>query len=227
MTNVKTEWKTTLARQIVKNCIGRGVPSYVHSGEMSKESWLDVTACLIADLSAWKIRKPRQMNLANREQLRWGLCASMDPHTAYSTARTDGTKEQEPVNATCNAKTTAGKRCRAAAVKDGLCTLHADPKRAAEMGRKSGQARRSKDLLAQERAELSPPRTAQEVRVALGEFISDVRSRRLDPKVAGTLGYLANVLLKSRPDSRGPRLVDREVAAPCVSVRHDQPGHRA
>jgi hypothetical protein len=65
------------------------------------------------------------------------------------------------------------------------------------MGRKSGQARRTKDLLAQERAELSPPRTAHEVRVALGEFISDVRSRRLDPKVAGTLGYLANVLLKS------------------------------
>jgi len=65
------------------------------------------------------------------------------------------------------------------------------------MGRKSGQARRTKDLLAQELAELTPPRTAQEVRVALGQFISDVRSRRLDPKVAGTLGYLANVLLKS------------------------------
>ena len=31
----------------------------------------------------------------------------------------------------------------------------------------------------------------------LGEFISDVRSRRIYPKVAGTLGYLANVLLKS------------------------------
>ena len=101
------------------------------------------------------------------------------------------------MNSTCNAKTTAGKRCRAAAVKGGLCSLHADPKLAVEMGRKSGQARRTKDLLAQERAELSPPRTAQEVRVALGEFISDVRSKRLDPKVAGTLGYLANVLMKS------------------------------
>jgi type IV secretory pathway TrbF-like protein len=65
------------------------------------------------------------------------------------------------------------------------------------MGRKSGQARRTKDSLAQERAELSPPRNAQEVRVALGQFISDVRSKRLDPKVAGTLGQLANVLLKS------------------------------
>src|ERR1039457_409284 len=101
------------------------------------------------------------------------------------------------MNATCNATTTAGKRCRAAAVKGGLCRLHADPKLAVEMGRKSGQARRSKDLLAQERAELSPPRTAQEVRVALGQFIADVRSRRLDPKVAGILGSLASVLLRS------------------------------
>jgi len=101
------------------------------------------------------------------------------------------------MNSKCNATTTAGKPCRAAAVRGGLCTLHADPKLAVEMGRKSGQARRTKDLLAQERAELSPPRTAQEVRVALGQFIADVRSRRLDPKVAGTLGYLANVLLKS------------------------------
>jgi hypothetical protein len=101
------------------------------------------------------------------------------------------------MNSTCNATTTAGKRCRAAAVKGGLCSLHADPKLAAEMGRKSGQARRTKDLLAQERAELSPPRTAQEVRVALGEFISDVRSKRLDPKVAGILGSLASVLLRS------------------------------
>jgi hypothetical protein len=101
------------------------------------------------------------------------------------------------MSARCNAKTTAGKQCRAAAGKDGLCALHADPKIAAEMGRKSGQARRTKDLLAQERAELSPPRTAQEVRVALGEFISDVRSKRLDPKVAGILGSLASVLLRS------------------------------
>jgi hypothetical protein len=101
------------------------------------------------------------------------------------------------MNSKCNAKTTAGKPCRAAAVSRGLCSLHGDPNLAAEMGRKSGQARRTKDLLAQERAELSPPRTAQEVRVALGQFIADVRSKRLDPKAAGTLGYLANVLLKS------------------------------
>ena len=101
------------------------------------------------------------------------------------------------MNGICKAKTNAGERCRAVAVKDGLCALHADPNLAAEMGRKSGKARRSRESREKPQPELAPPRTAQEVRAALGQFISDVRARRLDPKVAGTLGYLANVLLKS------------------------------
>jgi len=101
------------------------------------------------------------------------------------------------MNRTCKANTNAGERCRAIAVKDGLCALHADPARAAEMGRKSGKARRSKGSSEQQQAELAPPQTAEQVRTALGQFISDVRARRLDPKVASTLGYLANVLLKS------------------------------
>ena len=121
----------------------------------------------------------------------------MDEAGEHSTARTGGAEEEEQMSATCNATTTAGKRCRALSVKGGLCSLHADPKLAVEMGRKSGQARRSKDLLVQEQAQLSPPRTAQEVRVALGQFIADVRSRRLDPKVAAILGSLASVLLRS------------------------------
>ena len=45
--------------------------------------------------------------------------------------------------------------------------------------------------------DIAPPQTAQDVRIALGQCFSDVRARRLDPKVASTLGYLANVLLKS------------------------------
>ena len=97
----------------------------------------------------------------------------------------------------CKATTNAGERCRVVAVKDGLCALHANPALAAEMGRKSGRARRSRESRELPQPELMPPRTAQEVRAALGQFISDVRARRLDPRVAGTLGYLANVLLKS------------------------------
>jgi len=100
------------------------------------------------------------------------------------------------MNGICEATTKAGQRCRAVALTSGLCALHADPSLAAKMGRKSGQARRSKAAEYQE-AELAPPRTAHDVRTALGLFMSDARAGRLDPKVASTLGYLANVLLKS------------------------------
>jgi Family of unknown function (DUF5763) len=103
------------------------------------------------------------------------------------------------MNATCKATTNAGEPCKAVAVKDGLCALHANPTLAAEMGRKSGRARRSTGCVKHEQPEtdLAPPETAQEIRAALGQFISDVRARRLDPKVASTLGYLSSVLLKS------------------------------
>jgi hypothetical protein len=101
------------------------------------------------------------------------------------------------VSALCKAKTNAGERCKAVAGKDGRCVLHGDPKLAVEMGRKSGLARRSRGSSEPPPPELASPQTAREVRAALGQFISDVRARRLDPKVASTLGYLASVMLRS------------------------------
>ena len=98
---------------------------------------------------------------------------------------------------TCKARTNAGESCKAVAVKKGFCALHADPRRAAELGRKSGKVRRSRYSNEQPQSELAPPQTVQEVRNVLGQFISDVRAGRLDPKLATTLGYLATVLLKS------------------------------
>ncbi|CAN5951003.1 unnamed protein product [Sphagnum jensenii] len=65
--------KTTLARQIVKHVVRNGIPCYVHSGEMTKESWYDVTACLMVGLPAWKVRNPLLMNLSEQEALRSGL----------------------------------------------------------------------------------------------------------------------------------------------------------
>ena len=105
--------------------------------------------------------------------------------------------------------------------KDGLCALHAHPARAAEMGRRSGKARR-KGWSEQQQAELAPPQTADEVRTALGQFISDVRARRLDPKVAGTLGYLANVLLKSIEVSDVEGRLDAVEDVLGVGVQKDQ-----
>jgi replicative DNA helicase len=66
--------KTTLARQIVLSNLIRGVPCGVHSGEMSKESWYDVTAgCLLKDIPGHKLRSPQLLNLTERENLRSGL----------------------------------------------------------------------------------------------------------------------------------------------------------
>jgi Family of unknown function (DUF5763) len=128
------------------------------------------------------------------------------------------------MNMTCKGTTNAGERCRAIAVKDGLCALHSNPKLAAEMGRMSGKVRRSRKSLEQPPPELASPQTAQEVRIALGQFISDVRARRLDSKLAGTLGYLANVLLKSIEISDvEARLASLENVAR-AGARKDQPG---
>jgi hypothetical protein len=43
---------------------------------------------------------------------------------------------------------------------------------------------------------LAPPQTAQDVRKALGEVMSDLRGRRLDPKVASAMAYVGSVLLR-------------------------------
>jgi replicative DNA helicase len=65
--------KTTLARQIVKHVVRQGIPSYVHSGEMTKESWYDVTACLLVSMPSWKIREPWLLNDYEKDMLRAGI----------------------------------------------------------------------------------------------------------------------------------------------------------
>jgi replicative DNA helicase len=65
--------KTSLARQIGKHCVWRDIRTYVHSGEMSKESWFDVTACLLEGMQAWKIREPRLMSVYDKESLTNGI----------------------------------------------------------------------------------------------------------------------------------------------------------
>ena len=101
------------------------------------------------------------------------------------------------MNRQCNAKKRSGERCKAVAGKDGLCALHANPGRAAEMGRQSGRSRRFVVTRGEPQHELQPPRTAKEVRDILGSTMVDLHARRVDPKTASGLGYLANVLLKS------------------------------
>lgn len=65
--------KTTLARQIVKSVIRNGIGAYVHSGEMTKESWYDITACLLVEMQTWKIREPWLLNQFEKDMLKAGL----------------------------------------------------------------------------------------------------------------------------------------------------------
>lgn len=102
------------------------------------------------------------------------------------------------MNARCNAKKKSGERCGAVAVENGLCALHGDPARAAELGRKSGRARRSVRFLAA--TEDCPARSLSsvaDVTELLAETINQVRARRIDPRIANTVGYLATGMLKA------------------------------
>jgi hypothetical protein len=101
------------------------------------------------------------------------------------------------MNARCKAKKKSGERCRAAAVESGLCRLHAHPEQAAELGRKSGRSRRGSGDFERMSSELTLPTTAQQVRDLLAQVMCDVCARRLPPKIASTIGYIASVLLKS------------------------------
>jgi general stress protein YciG len=126
----------------------------------------------------------------------------------------------------CTAKKKSGEPCGAVAVEGALCAFHRDPERAAGLGRKSGQSRRRMPAADQNNYELKPPRTAKEVRDALGDAMSDLRAGRLDPKTANTLGYLAGVLLSSIEHSDiADRLAALESAQPDGLVRHNvEPG---
>ena len=96
----------------------------------------------------------------------------------------------------CRAKTKDGKPCQALASATGLCSLHAKPGRAAELGRKGGRARRP--LVPEEPSKpVPPPETAQDIRIMLAQVISDLRVGRLDPKIASTMAYVANVQLRA------------------------------
>ena len=102
------------------------------------------------------------------------------------------------MNARCNAKKKSGERCRAVAVENGLCALHGDPARAVELGRKSGRARRCVQLPGpSEDCASRPLRSVADVTELLGETINQVRGRRIDPRSANTLGYLATAMLKA------------------------------
>jgi hypothetical protein len=88
--------------------------------------------------------------------------------------------------ARCRAKTLVGKK---------FCALHAEPGRAAEIGRKGGHRRAQYPM--DDLKEFAAPKTASDLRDLLAESIIEIRSGRLDPKIANALGYLGASYLRA------------------------------
>jgi len=98
-------------------------------------------------------------------------------------------------NGRCGAVTKAGNPCTAPASAAGLCYFHANPGAAAEMGRKGGL--KNRHVVPDDTVELPPLNTAGDVRAMLAKLAHDVRSRRVEPRVATSIGQIANSLLRA------------------------------
>ena len=95
----------------------------------------------------------------------------------------------------CKGVTKNGTPCTAWAMEGGLCYFHANPDKAAELGRNGGRRRRS--IYEQSTEHIAPPESAADVRRMLAETMAEVKAGRMDPKVANTLTNVATVLLRA------------------------------
>jgi hypothetical protein len=76
-----------------------------------------------------------------------------------------------------------------------FCALHGDPARAAELGRSGG--RKNRHYVDTEEVTIAPPSTPEDVKDLIAQAMVDVRAKKLEPRIAGTLTYMANALLKA------------------------------
>ena len=105
-------------------------------------------------------------------------------------------KRQVAANRTCRAKTKAGRPCAAPVLSgSAFCSLHADPERAAALGRKGGA--RNRKVYDGDVHNVSVPESAGDVKRMLAEAMADIRAGRMDPKLGSTLGYLGMSVLRA------------------------------
>ena len=96
----------------------------------------------------------------------------------------------------CEHKKRDGSQCKAPALTEKTCcALHAEPGRAAELGRR-GRRRRAV-YSAGDLKDFAAPKTAADVRDLLAESMIEIRHGKLDPRVANALGYLSASYLRA------------------------------
>ena len=94
----------------------------------------------------------------------------------------------------CQGRTKRGDPCRAAATAGGLCFFHANPNKAAELGRIGG---RKKGHTVESSEPLPPVDNAIAVRDLVARLIADVHAGRIHPKIAAGLAPLMNLQLRA------------------------------
>ena len=92
--------------------------------------------------------------------------------------------------------TKSGGRCKAYALPNGLCFFHANPSRAKELGRQGG-LKNKKQSPVQDEQDVPAPVTAEDVRMRLSDAFANVMNGRLHPRIATTVAYISQHLLKA------------------------------
>ena len=113
--------------------------------------------------------------------------------------------QSEPLKAAkkrCKSVTITGVACTAWAMEGGLCYFHANPDKAAELGRNGG--RRRQHSYEQSTRNIAVPESAADVRRMLAETMAEVKVGRMDPKVANTVAYVGTVLLRAYEADAAP-----------------------
>jgi len=96
----------------------------------------------------------------------------------------------------CRARKQDGSRCRARALAGKKrCSLHAEPGRAAELGRKGGRGRAICDH--EVLKGFAPPTSAHEVTEVLAQSIIELREGKIDPKSANSISCLGSAFLRA------------------------------
>ena len=107
----------------------------------------------------------------------------------------------DPERGKCQAQKADGTPCRGTARPSGFCTFH-DPELAQKRAeaRRAGGRSRSRGAAVLPDAEDLPARTIGDVTALLAVTINDVRTGRVDSRIANAIGYLSSVLLRALQD---------------------------
>ncbi len=115
--------------------------------------------------------------------------------SAHISQRLTKTMTDKPHRHRCTGKTKSGKPCRAAATAGGLCFFHANPAKAAELGRAGG--RRNRHVPNENVDPLPTLNTALAVRETVARLIADVYAGKIHPRIATSLATLLNLQLRA------------------------------